>query len=557
MAPVLTFSTFAFSTFIFITVTATEKEPTAQLESGLKIRGSQMTTLNQRKFLSFRGIPYAEPPIGQLRFKAPVSKRWTDQTFDATQNGAICVQNNFLFIQQKQVYGQEDCLVLNVFTHNVEKPLRKVMVFIHGGAFLVGSSSFSGPKRLLDRNVVLVTINYRLGPLGFLSTMDEASPGNYGLLDQNLALKWIKSNIASFGGDPNKITLFGISAGSVSVMDHLISPLSKGLFHRAIAQSGTPLSPWAEQTDPRHWAKLLADKVGCSSSANTTEIIECLRETSVQDIIAAGNDLNNVGMLTIWGPVADGYFHSDLPSKLIQNGKIANPVPLIFGVTKDEGILFTPSVYNSFPEMSNEMIVQLLVTTLNIQPEQVTSDLVKLIKTQYFSSNDLNSKRKLLGAMTEVFSDGAFLAPNYQTVPFLLASGIKLFTYSFDYVTDHSAVKLFGLNDYEVAAHADDSFFLFDCPDLFPEDFLKPNDETENKFLDIWTSFAENGNPVEESSDGTVNWRPSQPEQIHVYHMDKVTTVRNYQLTNDWRLNFWLKTVPAVLNTHKTPKQEL
>ena len=155
-------------------------------------------------------------------------------------------QNGFVSIDDLFSIGEEDCLVLNVYSRDVGSPDTAVMVWIHGGAFILGDGGTDayGPEFLLDKDIVLVTINYRLSALGFMSMGDDVMPGNLGLWDQRLALQWVQDNIGSFGGDKNKVTIFGESAGGMSVMFHYFSSQSKGLFHKAISQSGTPISPF-------------------------------------------------------------------------------------------------------------------------------------------------------------------------------------------------------------------------------------------------------------------------------------------------------------------------
>ena len=218
------------------------------------IYGSAVTSVN-----TFLGIPFAAPPVGELRFQPPKpAQSWKPSVYDATSFRKVCIQKRELFEEAfkkvipnfgKSNYG-EDCLYLNVYApaqNDSLNPSTKcpVMVYIHGGGFVVGSAIVNDGLGLSTYGVVVVTIQYRLGPFGFLSTGDSAAPGNYGMLDQVQALKWVKENIKNFGGDPDKITIIGLSAGGASVSLHLLSRLSANLFHRAISESGVYLSPWA------------------------------------------------------------------------------------------------------------------------------------------------------------------------------------------------------------------------------------------------------------------------------------------------------------------------
>ena len=206
------------------------------------------------KYRAFHAIPYAKPPIAELRFKPPepFTGQWDESNpYDATDSSKtpICPQlahKNFMHIPEDQL--DEDCLHLSVYspTNVTIRSALPVLVWIHGGSFDRGTGMFPyhGPDRFIEGDdIVMVSINYRVGILGFLSLGIPEIPGNMGLLDQTMALRWVQENIRSFGGDPEAVTIMGESAGSWSSYYHLFSPPSKGLFHRIIAQSGTPMSP--------------------------------------------------------------------------------------------------------------------------------------------------------------------------------------------------------------------------------------------------------------------------------------------------------------------------
>merc|ERR1712123_532801 len=195
--------------------TVMAEDVTVMLSKG-KLKGERMDYDFGQYYYAFKGIPYAKPPVKELRFQAPRDvEPWTEM-LDATEDGSLCPQYD---ISQSLPIGDEDCLSLNVYSPKLDTKKRAVMVYFHGGAYIMGggASFFFGPGYLLEQNVVLVTFNYRLGPLGFLSTTDKAAGGNQGVLDQIMVLKWVKENIDKFGGDPNKVTIFGEDAGAASV----------------------------------------------------------------------------------------------------------------------------------------------------------------------------------------------------------------------------------------------------------------------------------------------------------------------------------------------------
>lgn len=264
--------------------------PEVRLPQGL-IRGRIVkSSTSGREFVAFLGIPYATPPLGSLRFKLPVPPTLWNHVYSATSYREPCPQ----FDSRATELGNEDCLYLNVYTPalpssgtaSMYQAKYPVMVYIQAESFENGDSSLYGPDKLVDHEVVLVTFNYRLGLLGFLSTADEAASGNWGLHDQRMVLQWIKAHIDLFSGDPNRVTLFGQGAGAASVVLHLAAPKSEGLFHRAIAQSGSALCDWAIEKDPLSFAQGVAESVGCPNNSNE-RMVECLRTISASSLLRA------------------------------------------------------------------------------------------------------------------------------------------------------------------------------------------------------------------------------------------------------------------------------
>ena len=218
--------------------------PFVKVEQGL-LTGTSFETESKKIIYAFKGIPYARPPVAELRFREPQPAMHWHSVWSANVSGSKCLQYRYFNISPDPIEGSEDCLYLNVYTPNLFKNvtgLLPVIVFIHGGAFMNGDGSEVKPHYLMDQgDLVFVTFNYRLGPLGFLSTEDSIVPGNNGLKDQVAALEWINKNIVYFGGNPKQVTLAGMSAGGASVHLHYLSSKSVGLFQHGISISGTAL----------------------------------------------------------------------------------------------------------------------------------------------------------------------------------------------------------------------------------------------------------------------------------------------------------------------------
>nr|XP_039269975.1 uncharacterized protein LOC120344729 [Styela clava] len=279
--------------------------------------------LQREKYLMdrFFAIPYGTPPLGDLRFTRPTAHPGWEGTLNCDDRSSakqwlkICPQRN---VRGNSRVGQEDCLVLNVWVPGGVEAAKgrklPVMAWIYGGGFQIGTSIgftfFYDMERLAAQgNIIGVTLNYRLTSLGFMSTGDENSPGNYGLLDQALALQWIQDNIANFGGDPEKVTIFGESAGGVAVSLHMLSPISKPLFLRGISESGQAPSDWSFGKNPLSQAERLAQRLGCPTD-NTKLLVGCLRSVPLPYLVS-----NSTGIG--WGAVVDNYFLTDDPTTIL------------------------------------------------------------------------------------------------------------------------------------------------------------------------------------------------------------------------------------------------
>ncbi|KAJ1523369.1 hypothetical protein ONE63_001236 [Megalurothrips usitatus] len=349
-------------------------DPEATVKTG-RLRGKTEYTPAGTKYHAFLGIPYAKPPVGPLRFKAPEpAEPWTGVR-DASRVGNTCPQKLMLLSPEgvmarlKFMYGlvkmlpnlvqrthwvlkqSEDCLYLNVYTPaDAEgmkaRPLRPVLFWIHGGGFQIADANpdLSAPELFLDKDVVVVTFNYRLGPLGFLSLGNADVPGNAGLKDQALALRWTRDNIRAFGGDPDAITLFGESAGGVSAHYMQVSPLCKGMFRGVIASSGNALLPWGHTTHRYvDVARALAKALGVPDNGTLEELAAALRGVNANKLCLVAARLERVFdtaadqlmFLPVVEPEGPGAFLTELPEEVFAAGR-HHDVPLMTGVSTGE-----------------------------------------------------------------------------------------------------------------------------------------------------------------------------------------------------------------------------
>jgi para-nitrobenzyl esterase len=332
--------------------------PVVHLDAGI-ISGVAGSTLEVRVY---KGIPFAAPPVANLRWRAPQPAPHWDGIRKAEKFSPTCMQSANGPAAQP---ASEDCLYLNVWT--AAKPgaeRRPVMVWIYGGGFTGGSGSVPGydGDALSQKGVVVVTFNYRLGPFGFLAhpeltkESDRRASGNYGLMDQVAALEWVQKNIAAFGGDPKKVTIFGESAGAVSVADLLASPQSKGLFIRAIAESGAwmglGVAPARRLPEAEEAGVKLADVIGAKSLAE-------MRQAPADAVLKAGRGA---------GPIVDGWFLPEAPDKVFAQGK-QHAVPVLVGSNKDEGTFFLqPTTVDAFNNRSRQRFGEMADSFLKAYP---------------------------------------------------------------------------------------------------------------------------------------------------------------------------------------------
>ncbi|KAF7269615.1 hypothetical protein GWI33_017341 [Rhynchophorus ferrugineus] len=518
------------------------------------LRGKVLKTREGRDIFGFLGIPFAKPPLQGLRFKAPIPYGKWEGTLNATQVHAICPQRD-IYRRSEIFEGNEDCLYLNVYSPQLPSDssrLLPVMVFFHGGGWLCGGGNnlWYGPDILLDRDVVLVVTNYRLGALGFLSTGDSVVPGNNGLKDQNLALKWVQRNIRAFGGNPQSVTIFGESAGGASVHYHMVSPMSKGLFHRVIALSGTSLCVWA--TAPKNEnvqnSKKLAESLDCPVG-DTNQMVECLRKHDANDIVKRDVVFMEwdfdpmIPFKPTVEPDVEGAFLTQHPIDVVREGKSA-PVPLIIGITSEDGALRGAGIMNN-----NHLLEEINVHFERLAPISLMYDktakniskITKQIKKFYFDNNPIDWSKKQ--EVVNMYTDGWFLNCADEAVRLHKNhTQHPVYYYLFSHRGSASFTEIFGggEEDYGVC-HADDLQYLFPVGDgLFPERTPSESDKRVAKiFTTLFANFAYTGNPTPKlSSVVPEKWLPVETDDMEYFHIDATSPGMRKGLFLE-RAQFW------------------
>nr|AJN91196.1 carboxylesterase [Cnaphalocrocis medinalis] len=491
-----------FSFLLLVALAAGQgSNPVVRVAHGL-LQGSWKVSTNGRTYASFQGIPYARPPVGKYRFREPQQlKPWTG-TWDATKPLSACLQYDPF---DKKIVGSENCLFVNVYTPNLNAGSNlPVVVFIHGGAFMYGTSSLYGAENFMDRDVVIVTVNYRLGPLGFLSSGDEQAPGNAGLKDQAFALRWVQNNIMMFGGNPNSVTLTGCSAGGASVHYHYLSPWSKGYFARGIAFSGSAFATWTHAVKAAQKARGLASIVGCPT-ATTREMVDCLKYRPAEVLVDAQTEMFDWkphAYFTHFTPTAEGPtvrdpFLTQYPYIAAKTGGM-HPLPLIASITSEEG-LYPAAAYHRDPNALQELETRWNELASNIfeyndtLPVHQRASVAAQIKQKYLNNKPVS--QATFPQLVQALGDRLFgsevgrLAQTHAQ-----RSGQPVYVYRYSHRGSISLSNfLANNNDNYGVSHADDVIAMFKFPGL---DFTTTDDKKMmNALLDMVYSFATTGVP--------------------------------------------------------------
>jgi para-nitrobenzyl esterase len=504
----------------------------------------------------FLGIRYAAPPVGKLRWMPPQSPAPWTKVLQATAFGPTCAQITEFGVFAGPANNNEDCLFLNVFTPNVDPAAKEklpVIFFIHGGGNIDGESNdYDGSKLAAQGHTVVVTINYRLGILGFLAHPALDAEGhlfaNYGTLDQQFALKWVQQNIAEFGGDKNNVTVGGQSAGSINTAANVLSPLAAGLFHRAIFQSVLP------EPAPLAFAESLgtnfAVAAGCGSGA-TAAVAKCLRNLTAAQIIALQ------GTTVSSGPFGGGQASYIADGQIIPSAGLAgsvksgqfNHMPIMSGTTKDEGNFFAGIIefFSGPPRVPvTEADFTNFITTTFTGPSgpggsgpDYPAGTVAKVKAQY----PLSAYPTPQLAYDAVWTDWQVVCQQHA-INKLLATQVPVYAYEFaDQTAPYYFPKMPGFAP--LAAHTTDIQYLFPLyhggPTGIPHQLNNTQEQLSDKLVAAWTNFAWTGNP---NGQGKMPWPLYNPNKPNVASMlsenvPVLSTITDAEYVAEHKCDFW------------------
>jgi carboxylesterase type B len=481
-------------------------QPTAQVvQTTLGSMQGVRKTANGRDVDVYYGIPFAKPPVGDLRFRHPVKADPWQGVLDATSMPNAChqvVDTKFSRFWGVEMWNpntpmSEDCLYLNVWVPRGfgSQPPRATMVWIFGGGFWAGSATlavYDGTMLAATENVIVVTVGYRLGPLGFLYTGTSDAPGNQGLMDQAMALQWVYDNVVNLGGARETITIFGESAGAASVGLHLLSPLSRNYFARAIMQSASPTVDWGVKSYSQATTRSrnLAEHMGCSVRS-IASMVRCLQTADAANVTEKQWLLTSGYVETPFAAVVDGSFLPAHPVDLLARGQVKD-TEVLMGVNKDEGIFwlmygFEPEFpFDNAGSLSRELFRSNVLPGLTFNGDRSVQD---ALLYEYADKVPESMRDNYRDIADDISGDQLFKCPvvNFATAYANQSSQHDVYLYSFEYqLTSDPWPRWTGVkHGYEIEA-------VFGLP-LLDANYTLEDMQVAARVTAYWTRFAQTG----------------------------------------------------------------
>ncbi|XP_066292298.1 cholinesterase 1-like [Branchiostoma lanceolatum] len=490
---------------------------------------------------AFLGIPFAHPPVGERRFRRAERLPPWDGVYNATTYPSTCMQQSRLTPVGGEITPKsEDCLYLNVWQPNPVPTGAAVMVYIHGGGFNGGSSAlYTGKFLTATEGVIVVTVNYRVGPLGFLYTGTDDAPGNMGLTDQLLALQWVQDNIPSFGGDSSKVTIFGQSAGASSVGLHLLSPESRNVFSRAILQSGGALLPGIVETmsDATDKTTAFSGSLGCPTEQGIAALLTCLRSQDAQQFAT----------FTMFNPVTDNNFIPENPSDLSDDGMFKR-ADILIGANANEIVFFLALFgipgfsFGSGANVDREQFLQ----AMNTPPLGFNELVLEAVEFQYTDWLYPDADTRYRNILDAARGDYSFVCPAVTTARAHARFGTNVYMYEFAHRVTASPWP-----EWVVATHGDEVQFVFGIPTIPAVGYSTEDTELSSTMMRYWANFAQTGNP---NNDDDAVWTPF-TETDRAYMFLEGSGPRMMTEFKTTECAFWDVYVPSLLN--KTDAQDL
>uniref|UniRef100_A0AAU6PBV9 Carboxylic ester hydrolase n=1 Tax=Protohermes xanthodes TaxID=1452977 RepID=A0AAU6PBV9_9NEOP len=538
-----------------------------ETQSGL-VRGFSKNVLG-REVHVFVGIPFAKPPVGPLRFRKPVPVDPWHGILDANVLPNSCYQERYEYFpgfEGEEMWNpntniSEDCLYLNLWVpqrlrlrhHNEHTPRPRVpmLVWIYGGGYMSGTSTldiYDADIVAATSDVIVASMQYRIGAFGFLylnrrfGSGSEEAPGNMGLWDQALAIRWLKDNAAAFGGDPELITLFGESAGGGSVSIHLLSPVTRGLAKRGILQSGTFNAPWSYMTAERadRVAVVLINDCGCNAtllSSNAEKVMDCMRAVDAKTIsIQQWNSYSGIlGFPS--APTIDGVFLPKHPLELLEEGDFQD-TEILIGSNHDEGTYFILYDFMDYFEKDGPSFLQRdkfheIINTIFKNMSKLEREAIVFQYTDWDNVNDGYLNQKMIG---DVVGDYFFICPTNHFAQMFAEHGIKVYYYFF---THRTSTSLWG--EWMGVMHGDEIEYVFGHPLNMSLQYNSRERDLSLRIMQVYARFALTGRPSEDDMSWPT-YRREQP-QYFIFNADKSGTGKGPRAT---ACAFWNDFLPRL-----------
>ncbi|XP_044004285.1 acetylcholinesterase isoform X2 [Aphidius gifuensis] len=520
----------------------TKNDPLIRETTTGSVRGLSRTVLDHEVHV-YLGIPFAKPPIGPLRFRKPLAIEPWDGILNATTLPNSCIQERYEYFpgfEGEEMWNpntnvSEDCLYLNIWAPQKSRLRHKespgggstevkgmpLLVWIYGGGYMTGTATldvYDADFMAATSNVIIASMQYRVGAFGFLYLNkyfgnSEEAPGNMGLWDQVMALKWLKDNAASFGGDPNAITIFGESAGGGSVSLHLISPVTRGLVKRGILQSGTLNAPWSYMTGEKanDVAKILVDDCGCNSTLlndNPSRVMACMRSVDAKTIsVQQWNSYSGIlGFPS--APTIDGDFLPKHPLDLLRETDFED-TEILIGNNQNEGTYFV--LYDFIDYFEKDQPTSLgrekFLTIINTIFKNMTAVEREAIAFQYTDWEQPKNGFAYQKAVADAVGDYFFICPSTLFAQLFADRGMKVYYYFF---TQRSSTNMWG--EWMGVIHGDEVEYVFGRPLNTSLKYTDHERDLSMRMIQVYSNFAFTGKPTTDN-----DWPPYTRDNPHYF----------------------------------------
>ncbi|XP_047511495.1 juvenile hormone esterase-like [Pieris napi] len=516
------------SVVLFVSFVLANEEPSllVKIQQG-PVKGYKLPNFD---VFAFYGIPYATAPTGVNRFRGPLPPPTWDEPFEATENNIICPQNNNHFQTFDGMQVLENCLVATIYVPNTNKTNLPVIAYVHGGAYQTGHANRLTPKHVVhNKDVIVASFNYRLGAHGFLCLGTKNIPGNAGMKDQVAFLRWLQKNIASFGGNPNDVTIYGNSAGSRSVDLLMISKATNGLFKKFIGDSGGSLSDQTVQVNPLQNAKSFAQMLKFDDVDDINALETFYLNASYEVLTSIDTTVLKDYLFTpcVERDVGDEVVLDKSPFDILKSGEYAQ-VPMLYGFTEMEGTYRLPT-FQDWKEEMNINFSSFLPADLQFPSENEKEEITKKVEEYYLGKDKISEANILL--FVNYFTDTMYVHPILRAIQLHLEAGHKnIYSYEYSFTSPES--PKIDYTDIPASTHSSQTTMFFDSE--MEHERSDEYKEMKRIIREMYTNFAKFGEPCPHGS-SLPYWPSITKENIQIMSLNQTLEMKPLQ----HRATFW------------------